>query len=830
MSNFNRQIERESASVTKGVDRFYQQLKQDTDAGREMDGPVGQTLTATMMQKFVPVVETLYRECKRHLVDHLTTGRRIAPWRQALIQLPAPVLAYIAIRTCLTAGERRQGQGASALLGLASRIGRIANLELRWRSLRSQESERNKKETEPPYNRITYLLKETLQVNARSVRRALNKLRDIETEVWDSKLMVEVGMPLILLLLETLPEAFEVTTHIAHRFGRMHKRTRVELTAAARSQLTKDYKRYAEERPWLEPMVCPPLYWQSTANGWEGGYLKLCAGELFKDKALNQHTGTIIDQFPVPQLVLDALNQVQRTPWRVNPAVLTLCQQAHERGLTEVLPVPPAQVVPDPIPAEDWVLLTREEHGAIRNERRLIYDNNFRLASKRDAGRRQLTVAHDLRAEPEIFFPHNMDFRGRLYPLPQDLHPQADDMGKSLLMFAGARPLGNEGVTWLTYHAANCYGLDKLTRAEQVAWASTQAPLIRALADDPFSPAALDFWKAAEEPWQFLAAALDLGAAWATGNPAAYHSRLPVAVDGSCNGLQHLSGMGLDPVGAQSTNLTADPVRQDIYQIVADKVAEAIEEDARAGNEIAARWRGRVSRAVVKRGVMTVPYGLTPIGMRDQLINDGWTRALDGDHHANANYLRDLMRWAIADTVSAATQIMAWMQGNAELLSKNGKVIRWQTPAGLMVQQGYMRPQETRLYTIMGVGRYRRRTLTRIHEAGTMINVTKQRSSIVPNIIHSFDAAHLMLTMAAMPKETCVSAVHDSFGCHAADMPAFLNTIREQFVNIYKADWFTSLQADFLACRGTDDFPLLPPPTRGTFDIEEVRFSPFVFA
>ena len=43
--------------------------------------------------------------------------------------------------------------------------------------------------------------------------------------------------------------------------------------------------------------------------------------------------------------------------------------------------------------------------------------------------------------------------------------------------------------------------------------------------------------------------------ALATGNPATFISRLPVQIDGSCNGLQHYAALGRDLDGGFSVNL-----------------------------------------------------------------------------------------------------------------------------------------------------------------------------------------------------------------------------------------------------------------------------------
>ena len=49
-------------------------------------------------------------------------------------------------------------------------------------------------------------------------------------------------------------------------------------------------------------------------------------------------------------------------------------------------------------------------------------------------------------------------------------------------------------------------------------------------------------------------------------------SHLPISMDGSCNGYQHLSAMGLDPIGGRATNLMPFDDPEDIYQRVCDRV------------------------------------------------------------------------------------------------------------------------------------------------------------------------------------------------------------------------------------------------------------------
>lgn len=60
------------------------------------------------------------------------------------------------------------------------------------------------------------------------------------------------------------------------------------------------------------------------------------------------------------------------------------------------------------------------------------------------------------------------------------------------------------------------------------------------------------WWAKSEEPWQTLAACIEVRNAVASGDPASYVSKFPLHQDGSCNGLQHYAALGRDLVSFSS--------------------------------------------------------------------------------------------------------------------------------------------------------------------------------------------------------------------------------------------------------------------------------------
>jgi len=73
------------------------------------------------------------------------------------------------------------------------------------------------------------------------------------------------------------------------------------------------------------------------------------------------------------------------------------------------------------------------------------------------------------------------------------------------------------------------------------------------------------------EPWQTLAACVEIRDAYQLECPEDFVSHLPIHQDGSCNGLQHYAALGRDVLGAKEVNLLPGEVPNDIYSNVAKR-------------------------------------------------------------------------------------------------------------------------------------------------------------------------------------------------------------------------------------------------------------------
>ena len=372
---------------------------------------------------------------------------------------------------------------------------------------------------------------------------------------------------------------------------------------------------------------------------------------------------------------------------------------------------------------------------------------------------------------------------------------------------------------WLQFHLANCYCYDKVSLEERVEWVEFHDWAIVEVGTDPLTH---KWWMDADKPWQFLRASIEY--VKAKKDPK-FVSYLPITVDGSCNGLQHFSAMLRDQVGGRAVNLTMTDKPQDIYEIVKERVAEKIKIDPEA---IVSHLD--INRALVKRPVMTTPYGATLYGMREQIYEElkkqldkgitFTTISKDKDLWVFCKYLATVIYESIGEVVVSAREGMDWLQECARFLSKDSKPIYWTVPTGFIVKQKYLRPIVKEIRTIIN-GKVA--SLYSAHGSGDKLDKHKQTNGIAPNYVHSMDACHLMKTVNLSYTDIqSFSVVHDSFGTHACDMELLSENLRTTFIEIYKEDVLKKFAEEQKAV------PEIPK--YGKLNIKEVKDAEFFFS
>lgn len=557
-----------------------------------------------------------------------------------------------------------------------------------------------------------------------------------------------------------------------------------------------------------------------------GGYVTIRSRAV--KAVVNPHTDAL--HRPVSDTSLNALNWIQKTRWRINRQVLKVVGEARDTAQDLAgLPTSENIPLPSPLTAEAYTGLSKDDRIRRSREMEEIHAKNAALAGRRAQVYRRIRLAEDLARFPVLWFPHFCDFRGRLYPMPQDLHPQGDTLTKGLLEFAEPVPLGANGQWWLYVVLANSMGHDKIPLQERADWTANNLTTVMAAARDPL--AFIDFWANddVDSPWEALALCFEvarLGDWIALGNRAEdFPSHAPVRLDATCSGIQHLSALMRDEVSARCVNVLPTGRREDIYSDVAKVVKHQVALDAANGNRIALGWLNKVERKTVKRAVMTTPYGVTPRGIADQIVADKFCdHFAKDDRKPAATYMKDCIVNALDANIGQPRAAMHYMQDVARFLAEEDLPLQWTTPAGFTVRQAYFETDEKRIETLGGYVKLR----VEKPEAGLVLR--KQTAAAAPNVVHSLDAAHLCRTAVALKADGIrdLAFVHDSYGAHAGHADQLSLRLREQFVEMYSRPVLAEWRESVAMHSGRDDLP--PLPALGNLEVASVLDSEFFFS
>lgn len=746
-----------------------------------------------------------------------------APLAKFIAQLPAEDVAFLTCRVALNAMAR--GGRLPLASGAAGSLGHMLD--------RATQSEYLRRQDPKAFARLMGKIERSPFPGRRHVllRDAVGKAK-VTTVSWDPVVSpVKVGA-LLLMLMEQTTEY--VTIEATYRGGKSYNY--VKFSDEFLEALEKNHKASAVWAPQCLPMVVPPRPWKNPLSGAyvDRNGLRI---SLLNSRNINRNYKSELNHVEMP-MVYKALNALQETPWRINLRVYETLKQVWDGGLP-LGKLPTKDLIPLPgSPWGDGEAPSEEAKKAHRANLARTHDANHKLGSSRRAVVQKLWIAERMGSFERIYFPHVLDFRGRMYPVPTFVNPQADDSGRALLEFADGMELGESGGYWLAVHGANCYGIDKVSYEERKQWVDEHTDDILACAKDPLVHR---MWSDADKPWAFLAFCFewaDLYAHYEAGNaPETFVSRLPVCWDGSCNGLQNFSAMLRDPVGGAATNLVPSDKPRDIYQQVADLATAQVERDAARGEVNAQYWIGKVTRGLAKRPTMTLPYGSGRYGFRQQILEfmdkyklETGKQYLDGgDPFLCSMYLANVIDDALANTVVAARTAMDWLREVSVVAAKDGLPVYWITPAGFPVMQEYKELIGKSVDIWAGDKRLR----LNLDVSSTNLDPRKQAQGISPNFVHSLDAAHLMLTVQKAHDGGMrhFAMIHDSYGTHAANAGALNRILREAFVEQYSQDVLQKFRDDIAKRLPEKLMAKLPPlPAVGTLELAVVMDSDYFFA
>jgi DNA-directed RNA polymerase len=423
------------------------------------------------------------------------------------------------------------------------------------------------------------------------------------------------------------------------------------------------------------------------------------------------------------------------------------------------------------------------------------------------------------------------------------------DHCRGLLKFGKGRELGETGLKWLKVHLSNVFGFDKASLSEREEFTMKN---LNSIVDSATKPLTGDrWWLQAEDPWQCLAACIELNNALNSPDPKRFISHLPVHQDGTCNGLQHYAALGGDVWGAKQVNLEPGDRPADVYTAVAELVKAQVAEAKEKGDPLAMVLDGKITRKTVKQTVMTNVYGVTYVGakaqVRKQLV--AAYPNLPNNEKVNpavlSSYVATRIFTALSTMFKGAHDIQHWLgecasristcltreqlvrlegewsklsAGKRDAPTKKGYTpkiedliqfkssVIWTNPVHMPVVQPYRNSKAKSVVTNL-----QRLNLSEPHRSDP-VSKRKQLQGFPPNFIHSLDATHMILSALRCDElGLSFAAVHDSFWTHASDVETMNKVLRDSFIQIHSDDVIGRLGAEF-AVRYSDGLYLRKIP------------------
>jgi DNA-directed RNA polymerase len=600
-------------------------------------------------------------------------------------------------------------------------------------------------------------------------------------------------------------------------------------------------RRTMELHPVLLPVKAPPEPWEAPTATIQGHHIPLVrTHDKFAQKVVSASlkAGFMSD-------FMEAVSIEQSVSYRINLPIVELVRWCYENGV-KVEGLPPKDDLPIPEHG-DWEAMSDVEKRLWK-----VSASTTRGLNRSYLGQR-LMLQHDLAAAEWLgddpFWTHcNVDYRGRMYPLPS-FNFQRGDYVRAMFKFAKGKPLGERGLYWLKVHLANCGDFGKVSKKpfdERVKWVEENEDLIFWTATAPKDDLR---WTEADSPFLFVAACQAYMHSWDIDN---YHCDIPISFDGSCSGLQHLGAMTRDEGTCELVNLTDTSQPQDVYQVVADSVKAQVEADLSSGNPEVVEMARRslaygIDRKLVKRNVMTFSYSSQKFGMAEQHREDTMQplkyevmrgsrkeHPFGGDDGYRASiYLAGITYDAIERVVHRPAQAMRFLREIALVLGHEGRPLVWHTPLGLPVVLRYPKSKTSRVYLWLSDKGVKTRVKAIIPQEAPGIDKRRAANAIAPSFVHSLDANHLHCVVLSAKKEGIddLALVHDSFGCQAGDAERVREIIKEEFKRQYQNnDVLFDIWREAHAQLHTDWYRLPPLPEKGNYDINEVMNAEYAFA
>lgn len=298
-----------------------------------------------------------------------------------------------------------------------------------------------------------------------------------------------------------------------------------------------------------------------------------------------------------------------------------------------------------------------------------------------------------------------------------------------------------------------------------------------------------------------------------------FETYLPIQLDATCNGFQHLALLSNEKVLFKELNLTSHNDKpKDFYNFLLHKLKLIFEHKVSLNELIDDKTSGSYDRlnnfiwdrAFVKKAIMTIPYNVSVRQMQKYIsecltpiesLKDGkiiWYSTSDKDKNLintkDISLLIHCLNKIINEDFEKIKKLSKYLKNIATLFITLNLPITWTLPTGLTIKQSYLETISTSITPFM----YSKIKINlKVTVKGTF-SKNKQITALMPNLIHSLDASSLSLFFNKFNdmynsdslKNNSVQfySVHDCFGTTCDKVSNLKILLASVYTELYSTD------------------------------------------
>jgi len=580
--------------------------------------------------------------------------------------------------------------------------------------------------------------------------------------------------------------------------------------------------------------------------------------QLTKEPFIKGWTNSKLFHSHLDKPFIKALETLRQQPWKLNQPLLAAMKEVKPKEVMEL------------VDQHGEIQLYNIHHENDHLPKKLNHLDGTKFLGKKDPKLQRILSKYfeynqvlkkaDMIGANTFYQEVSCDYRGRVYYVESFLEFQGSDLARSLFLFANKKAVDERGYYWLSVHTAACFNksytieelkelpwlttdyvtyltgegldtisVDKMTLDDRALWVKHNLEFIIRSARAKY----ID--QDAEKPYSFLACCIEI---------ASYHkckilkqnymSGFPIPIDGSNNGWQHLAAMSKDKQAGELVSLVPTPIQKDFYVAVAKELITVMP-DWFAEKKMPMK---HIRKGIAKRGSMTRAYSAGKQRIAKNMYDDCHVEGFTVKYNITEDQCTELagnLIKAINAVCAGPLKTTKYLQKIAEHELNCGRNnLNWTTPSGFpVVYKSYLQHERKQRGTIKGITGNKDGRVMHVIRVDVLNKETGERvpcrrsfaSGISPNVVHSYDAAHMANTIIGF--NGSFGAVHDSFSSHASEVDFLQEITKMTFMAQYDVENFFDILQDTLM-DNKESFTFQQPEL-GTLDLSEIANSKYFF-